>query len=384
LTSSLYRAYFFLILFVSFLRESNPSSWKELGPSYETFVRSRPVYRTIERELDDASINALLPLQQNRGELGTDEVAEFVAGRNGNILSAMTLLKSDFFSNLQKMSLPERVDGAPNFRRVKLALDGTAAPRTPSTASAATPGFSFTSAGGATTTEGVEEAGPMVYGSGMPTVDGLRRMFERIGAKETSVFWHSLREEPVLFIGGRPHVSLTPFFLLLPLLTFPFLSSSLLPSLLSPLAGSPTIRSAVGERHHDRRVCLRRRSYGSGVEEGRSSRIEANGREGVVARRGRGGRGLHHHGNVGGNQPGGVRSCLFLPFSSFLWSFFRRPCSSSPPSCTRTDFHTLVLYNSILTPREVFDLMKAEGFKVDYDRLPGSSPYPPSPSVPSP
>jgi hypothetical protein len=236
----------------------------------------------------------------------------------------MTLLKSDFFSNLQKMSLPERVDGAPNFRRVKLALDGTAAPRTPSTTSASTPGFSFTSAGGATTTEGVEEAGPMVYGSGMPTVDGLRRMFERIGARETTVLWHSLREEPVLFIGGRPHVSLIPFLLLLPLLTFPFLSSSFLPSLLSPLAGSPTLRPTSGERYHDRSVCFRRRSYGSGVEEGRSSRIEANGREGVVARRGRGERGVYHHGNVGGDQAGGVRSHLFLPLCSLL-----SPLSSS-------------------------------------------------------
>lgn len=38
-----------------------------------------------------------------------DEIAQTVANRSGNILSASTILKSDFFSNLQKMSLPEYV-----------------------------------------------------------------------------------------------------------------------------------------------------------------------------------------------------------------------------------------------------------------------------------
>lgn len=36
-----------------------------------------------------------------------DEVKQVVANRSGTILSASTILKSDFFSNLQKMSLPE-------------------------------------------------------------------------------------------------------------------------------------------------------------------------------------------------------------------------------------------------------------------------------------
>lgn len=38
-----------------------------------------------------------------------DEVKQVVANRSGVILSASTILKSDFFSNLQKMSLPECV-----------------------------------------------------------------------------------------------------------------------------------------------------------------------------------------------------------------------------------------------------------------------------------
>ena len=43
------------------------------------------------------------------GEAMPDEVTQVVTNRNGAILSASTILKSDFFSNLQKMSLPEYV-----------------------------------------------------------------------------------------------------------------------------------------------------------------------------------------------------------------------------------------------------------------------------------
>lgn len=94
-------------------------------------------------------------------------------------------MKSDFFSGLQKMSLSERVDGSPNFRRVPLLF-------------------------GETLTQGhteTDQAGPLVYGSGMPTVDGLRRALDRMGARTKQVYWTSMREEPVIFVsGGRPHV----------------------------------------------------------------------------------------------------------------------------------------------------------------------------------
>ncbi|KAF9524699.1 hypothetical protein CPB83DRAFT_946317 [Crepidotus variabilis] len=51
-----------------------------------------------------------------------DEVTRIVVNRSGNILSASTIIKSDFFSNLRKMTLPERIDGSPNFRRVPMML----------------------------------------------------------------------------------------------------------------------------------------------------------------------------------------------------------------------------------------------------------------------
>ncbi|GJN93415.1 hypothetical protein Rhopal_006470-T1 [Rhodotorula paludigena] len=191
------RAYFFLILFRAFLNESRPETWRDLGrtASYEDFVRQRPVFRTIEKELDEAGLDALTPLTQSAISSGTasnDEIADFVAHRSGRILSAYTVVKSDFFSGLQKMALPERVDGSPNFRRVPLSIAGSeAALRTPiSTASA----------------QAQQQSGPLVYGTGMPTVDGLRRALEKMGARDTLILWQSLREEPVVFVSGRPHV----------------------------------------------------------------------------------------------------------------------------------------------------------------------------------
>ena len=55
-------------------------------------------------------INALKPLERvdvTDGVALPDEVKQIVANRAGTILSASTILKSDFFLNLQKMTLPE-------------------------------------------------------------------------------------------------------------------------------------------------------------------------------------------------------------------------------------------------------------------------------------
>ena len=101
--------------------------------SFENFVKKRPgtsviihttdpyaydsireisVLKTFEKELEVDGLNALKILERARlteGEAMPDEVTQVVKNRNGAILSASTILKSDFFSNLQKMSLPEYV-----------------------------------------------------------------------------------------------------------------------------------------------------------------------------------------------------------------------------------------------------------------------------------
>jgi hypothetical protein len=103
-----------------------------------------PVIQTFEKELKADGLNALKPLERADEEEGVaypDEAKQVVVNRSGGILSASTILKSDFFLNLQKMTLPEfvfffinlhipfadlllhrRIDGSPNFRRLPLTL----------------------------------------------------------------------------------------------------------------------------------------------------------------------------------------------------------------------------------------------------------------------
>jgi hypothetical protein len=66
--------------------------------------------KTFEKELIVDGLNALKPLERAElvdGVALPDEVMQVVTHRSGTVLSASTILKSDFFSNLQKMSLPE-------------------------------------------------------------------------------------------------------------------------------------------------------------------------------------------------------------------------------------------------------------------------------------
>ena len=68
--------------------------------------------KTFEKELLSEDLNTLKPLERvdiAEGVALPDEETTVVASRSGSILSASTILKSDFFSNLQKMSLPEYV-----------------------------------------------------------------------------------------------------------------------------------------------------------------------------------------------------------------------------------------------------------------------------------
>ncbi|TFK69694.1 hypothetical protein BDN72DRAFT_767637 [Pluteus cervinus] len=187
------RRYFEIIVFQAYLQSTEPDTMESL-PSIESFVRERPVIKTFEKELLTEGINALKPLERMSAEADPDEVTKVVVNRAGSILSASTILKSDFFSNLQKMTLPERIDGSPNFRRVPLTLK---------------PSFCRSAAHGTMDFVVDKNNGKMVCGSGMPTFDGLKRALERVNAGpagDNIVFWTSLREEPVIYVAGRPHV----------------------------------------------------------------------------------------------------------------------------------------------------------------------------------
>lgn len=101
------------------------------------------------------------------------EVKEVVAGRLGSVLAPMTILKFDHFIGCQKQSLPERIDGAPNFRQVPL------------------------------------DSGRFVCGLAMPAKGAIEKVLDRISCVPggpRKCLWISMREEPVLFVNGQPFV----------------------------------------------------------------------------------------------------------------------------------------------------------------------------------
>jgi predicted DNA-binding antitoxin AbrB/MazE fold protein len=66
------------------------------------------VFKTFEKELWEDGVLALKPLERidvSEGYAHPDEVNVIVANRNGSVLSASTILKSDLFTNLQKVSI---------------------------------------------------------------------------------------------------------------------------------------------------------------------------------------------------------------------------------------------------------------------------------------
>lgn len=92
-----------------------------------------------------------------------------VASRNGEVLGRQTVLKSDHCPGCQNQFLPELLEGAPNFREI--------------------------------------DCFP-VYGVANPTVQGIHAVLERVseGSNERPVLWHNMREEPVVYINGKPFV----------------------------------------------------------------------------------------------------------------------------------------------------------------------------------
>ncbi|EPS58742.1 hypothetical protein M569_16071, partial [Genlisea aurea] len=97
------------------------------------------------------------------------EMSQVAAVRSGEVLGSQTILKSDHCPGCQHYDLPEKIEGAPNFRKI--------------------PGF-------------------LVYGVAIPTISGIHSVIRRIGSSKSGppVFWHNMREEPVIYINGKPFV----------------------------------------------------------------------------------------------------------------------------------------------------------------------------------
>ncbi|KAB5569233.1 hypothetical protein OIU76_007820 [Salix suchowensis] len=91
--------------------------------------------------------------------------------RGGSVLGKKTILKSDHFPGCQNKRLTPQIDGAPNYRQA--------------------------------------ESLP-VHGVAIPTIEGCRNVIKHIrgrkGGKQAQVLWFNLREEPLVYINGRPFV----------------------------------------------------------------------------------------------------------------------------------------------------------------------------------
>jgi protein-tyrosine phosphatase len=156
----------------------------ELQGILQRLLRSNPLAALALDKAPSSEKQALMDPARASLDLG-DAHQEFLARRDGAVLGPHTILKQDHFPGCQSTSIPVLVPGAPNFR-------------------------------------GVGGDDVRVFGSGIATVEGVRRVLEHVGAAPTSVtssgnggtqgfgrvaaVWHVMREEPVVFICGEPYV----------------------------------------------------------------------------------------------------------------------------------------------------------------------------------
>ncbi|KAG4186306.1 hypothetical protein ERO13_A08G035200v2 [Gossypium hirsutum] len=172
--------YYFLICFAVYIHSERAAlrSISSGNTSFADWMKARPelysiIRRLLRRDpmgaLGYASLKPSLTKSVESADRRPHEVGLVAAMRSGEVLGSQTVLKSDHCPGCQNVSLPERVEGAPNFREV--------------------PGFP-------------------VFGVANPTIDGIRSVLQRIGSSKGGrpVFWHNMREEPVVYINGKPFV----------------------------------------------------------------------------------------------------------------------------------------------------------------------------------
>lgn len=246
------KRYFGLMILQAYLMSTD--SKLPLQPTYEKFVARQPVIETISQDFDRRSLDTITPLPTKAGaymrsdktggpagtvskstteeeenqsvDLTENEEQEVISARSGDILTPFTLLKADFFPGILKHNLHLRIEGMPNLRQEPLLL------------------LPVGSLSASVNLQAVAERA--VWGTGMPSVEGLRAGLQTMGVHPHSkdrysyaharsaahhhhrrqsssglitggptsgaetpvhgVVWTSLREEPVLYVKGRPHV----------------------------------------------------------------------------------------------------------------------------------------------------------------------------------
>ena len=199
--------YFTLILFQNYLDQNEPGVERRLV-TFTDWLHQHPEFSTIRDELETDSISPLVPVQElepGDGIALSSEVLDVVNKRNGAVLAQGTIIKYDVFPGAQKLSLAEKIEGAHNFRRIQLSLVRASVEK-PDNSTYESPTASWIP--DATSSESGSSA--HVYGVGMPSKDGIRRLLMTVKAGPNSgnrtLFWTSMREEPVIYVKGKPYV----------------------------------------------------------------------------------------------------------------------------------------------------------------------------------
>lgn len=134
---------------------------------------------------------------------------QILQNRKGQVLSSHTLLKADHFPGLN--ILESELKGVPNYRTVMLAYEDI--PDVDILVAGSFPRSQdelyerlYTDYSSITT----EKKNIMtIYGVGIPTVSGMKKLLGILHSNASSACklnWVSLREEPVLYINGKPYV----------------------------------------------------------------------------------------------------------------------------------------------------------------------------------
>ncbi|KAJ3046238.1 hypothetical protein HDV00_000050 [Rhizophlyctis rosea] len=204
------KRYFFLIAFQSYLDQHEPG----LGGDLETFkgwLERHPEFASVSGEIGGKGAGEMLVpvehLSPGDGIALSTEVLQVVNSRNGAVLAQGTILKYDMFPGAQKMSLTERIEGAPNYRRIPLTVIRASVTGTAGTPSS--PGPSSLTSSWMSDPDIDSTRASAVFGIGMPTKEAIRTVLTKVGANPggmRQLVWTSLREEPVLYVNGRPYV----------------------------------------------------------------------------------------------------------------------------------------------------------------------------------
>lgn len=166
-----------MLLFAGFLQE------RQTENTVEEWLQKKPEIVTIFEKFKTQPETAFKGVLDNFSGASSDSSA--VINRSGNILTSGAILKADHFPGCRRMSLLPHLDGVPNYRQVP---------------SRNIYGCTFLLVLSSELIVSLFSVGAI------PTVEGIAAVLHYIGYKNKKFTWISLREEPVIYINGRPFV----------------------------------------------------------------------------------------------------------------------------------------------------------------------------------